>query len=198
MKEFKQRFSRWFNRQSDRFGTLWAERFSSTLVEDSPQALQTVASYIDLNPVRAGLVSDPKDYPFCGYSAALAGQAEVRRGLMSFLAGRSWNSAAAEYRQNLFTTAGAAGHSDKQALDRDAIRAELARGGHLSPPEILRLRLRHLTAGVAIGSREFVNRVFHSHRSHFGPRRLDGARPIRAVPLPHLNTLRDLRVRAVG
>jgi REP element-mobilizing transposase RayT len=198
MKEFKQRFSRWFNRQSDRFGTLWAERFSSTLVEDSPQALQTVASYIDLNPVRAGLVSDPKDYPFCGYSAALAGQAEVRRGLMSFLAGRSWNSAAAEYRHNLFTTAGAAGHSDKQALDRDAIRAELARGGHLSPPEILRLRLRHLTAGVAIGSKEFVNRVFHSHRSHFGPRRLDGARPIRAVPLPHLNTLRDLRVRAVG
>ena len=198
MKEFKQRFSRWFNRQSDRFGTLWAERFSSTLVEDSPQALQTVASYIDLNPVRAGLVSDPKDYPFCGYSAALAGQAEVRRGLMSILAGRSWNSAAAEYRQTLFTTAGAAGHSDKQALDRDTIRAELARGGHLSLPEILRLRLRHLTAGVAIGSKEFVNRVFHAHRSHFGPRRLDGARPIRAVPLPHLNTLRDLRVRAVG
>jgi len=198
MKEFKQRFSRWFNRQSDRFGTLWAERFSSTLVEDTAQALQTVASYIDLNPVRAGLVADPKDYRFCGYSAALAGQVEVRRGLSSFLQGRSWTAAAAEYRRNLFMTAGVAGHSDKQALDRETIRAELARGGHLSLPEILRLRLRHLTAGVAIGSREFVNEVFRRHRSHFGPRRTDGARPIRGVPLPHLKTLRDLRVRAVG
>lgn len=198
MKEFKQRFSRWFNRHSGRFGTLWAERFSSTLIEDSTSALQTVASYIDLNPVRAGLVSDPKDYRFCGYSAALAGNSTVRQGLMSFLSGRSWNSAAAEYRLNLFTTAGAPGHSEKKALDRETLRAELARGGRLSLPEILRLRLRHLTAGVAIGSREFVNDVFQRHRHHFGPRRLDGARPIRGVPLPDLKTLRDLRVRAIG
>lgn len=198
MKEFKQRFSRWFNRHSKRFGTLWAERFSSTLVEDSASALQTVASYIDLNPVRAGLVSDPKDYRFCGYSAALTGNPVVRNGLMSFLSGRSWGAAAAQYRLNLFTTAGVAGHSDKQALDKTAIRAELARGGRLSLPEILRLRVRHLTAGVAIGSRDFVNQVFAHHRSHFGPKRLEGARPIRGVPLPHLKTLRDLRVNAIG
>ena len=198
MKEFKQRFSRWFNRHSGRFGTVWAERFSSTLIEESAVALQTVASYIDLNPVRAGLVSDPKDYRFCGYSAAVAGNPVVRHGLMSFLSGRSWNSAAAEYRLNLFTTGGVAGHSEKKTIDRDAIRAELARGGRLSLPEILRLRVRHLTAGVAIGSKDFVNQIFQHHRSHFGPKRLDGARPIRGVPLPHLKTLRDLRVNAIG
>ncbi len=198
MKEFKQRFSRWFNRHSGRFGTLWAERFSSTLIEESSSALQTVASYIDLNPVRAGLVSDPKEYRFCGYSAALAGNTTVRVGLMSFLSGRSWGAAAAQYRLNLFTTAGVAGHSDKHAIHRDAIRAELARGGRLSLPEILRLRVRHLSAGVAIGSRDFVNQVFAHHRSHFGPKRLEGARPIRGVPLPHLSTLRDLRVNAIG
>ena len=198
MKELKQRFSRRFNRHSGRFGTLWAERFSSTLVEDSASALQTVASYIDLNPVRAGLVSDPKDYRFCGYSRALAGNPTLRRGLMSFLANRSWNTAAAEYRMKLFTTAGVSGHSEKTALSREAIRAELDRGGSLSLPEILRLRIRHLSAGVAIGSREFVNQVFLDHRSHFGPKRSDGARPIRGVPLPHLKTLRDLRVNAIG
>ncbi len=198
MKELKQRFSRRFNRHSGRFGTLWSERFSSTLVEDSASALQTVASYIDLNPVRAGLVSDPKDYRFCGYSRALAGHTMLRQGLMSFLSSRSWNAAAAEYRMNLFTTAGVSGHSDKHALSREAIRAELDRGGHLSLPEILRLRIRHLSAGVAIGSRDFVNQVFLQNRSHFGPKRADGARPIRGVPLTHLKTLRDLRVNAVG
>jgi hypothetical protein len=51
---------------------------------------------------------------------------------------------------------------------------------------------------VAIGSRDFVNQVFAHHRSHFGPKRLEGARPIRGVPLPHLKTLRDLRVNAIG
>jgi hypothetical protein len=117
---------------------------------------------------------------------------------MTFLSGRSWNSAAAEYRLNLFTTGGVAGHSEKKSIDRDVIRAELARGGRLSLPEILRLRVRHLTAGVAIGSKDFVNQIFQHHRSHFGPKRLDGARPIRGVPLPHLKTLRDLRVNAIG
>ncbi len=32
-----------------------------------------MAAYIDLNPVRAGLVSDPKDYRWCGYGEAVGG-----------------------------------------------------------------------------------------------------------------------------
>jgi len=73
MKELKQRFSRWYNRKHERFGTLWAERFKSVVVEDQPSSVEAVAAYIDLNPVRAGLVEDPKDYRFCGYAAAVAG-----------------------------------------------------------------------------------------------------------------------------
>ena len=38
MKEFKQRFSRWYNRRTERFGTLWAERFKSVLVEGKGEA----------------------------------------------------------------------------------------------------------------------------------------------------------------
>ena len=73
MKELKQRFSKWFNRERNRFGTLWAERFKSVLVEDVPGVVATVAAYVDLNPVRAGLVKDPKDYRWCGYAEAMAG-----------------------------------------------------------------------------------------------------------------------------
>ena len=40
------------------------ERFKSVLVGDSKGALSTVAAYIDLNAVRAGIVTDPKDYRF--------------------------------------------------------------------------------------------------------------------------------------
>ena len=56
MKTVKQRFSIWFNKSHRRFGTLWADRFKSVLVEGAGNPLQTMGSYIDLNPVRAGAI----------------------------------------------------------------------------------------------------------------------------------------------
>ncbi|MBX3733532.1 MAG: transposase [Verrucomicrobiae bacterium] len=198
MKEFKQRFSRWYNRQSGRFGTLWAERFKSVLIEDNPGTVRMVATYIDLNPVRAGIVQDPKDYRFCGYAAALAGNRRLRSGLMSCLSPAAWGEAAAEYRRSLFVTAGSPGRSDTVALDRETILEELRRGGALSLPQVLRLRVRHLTDGVVLGSKAFVNEVFVQHRERFGAKRKDGARRIRGVPLPEICVLRDLQVRTVA
>jgi len=71
VKEVKERFSRWFNKKHSRRGTLWMDRFKSVLVE-SGSCLQTMAAYIDLNPVRAGLVERPEDYRWCGYAEEFA------------------------------------------------------------------------------------------------------------------------------
>ncbi|NBB77947.1 MAG: transposase [Verrucomicrobia bacterium] len=82
MKTLKQRFSIWYNRNHDgRLGTLWMDRFKSVLVQGEGNPLQTMAAYIDLNPVRAGLVEDPKDYRWCGYAEAVAGSKKAQRGL---------------------------------------------------------------------------------------------------------------------
>jgi hypothetical protein len=59
-----------YNRRHGRYGAFWAERFKSLLLEGG-QAVATVAAYIDLNPVRAALCADPKDYPYCGYAAPI-------------------------------------------------------------------------------------------------------------------------------
>jgi putative transposase len=80
MKTLKQRFTQWFNRVHDREGCLWSGRFKSVLVEDG-HAARTMAAYIDLNPVRAGMVADPKDYRWSGYGEAVAGKATAREGL---------------------------------------------------------------------------------------------------------------------
>ena len=53
-------------------------------------------------------------------------------------------------------------------LDREMILSELKRGGVLNLGQILRLRVRHMTDGVALGSRAFVNEVFLRHRHKFG------------------------------
>ncbi len=72
MKALKQGFSRWFNKQHGRRGTLWEDRYSSTAVS-AGSAARMVAAYIDLNPVRAGMVDDPMRYRWCSYAEAVAG-----------------------------------------------------------------------------------------------------------------------------
>ena len=199
MKELKQRFSLWYNRHHDRYGTLWAERFKSVIVEDQPSSLEAVAAYIDLNPVRAGLVEDPKEYRFCGYAAAVAGNALARKGLMSLRKDQaSWSSCAAAYRVRMFVGAGAAHQSGKAILDKEKIKEVIEQGGELSLGQVLRLRVRHMTDGVVLGSKAFVDEVFTLHREKFGAKRKDGARPIRALASIGLMALRDLRVRALG
>ena len=66
------RFTRWFNRKHKRTGTLWEERFKSVIVE-SGTAARMIAAYIDLNPVRAGMVEDPADYRWSSYGEAVGG-----------------------------------------------------------------------------------------------------------------------------
>jgi hypothetical protein len=144
------------------------------------------------------MVGDPKDYRFCGYAAALVGQRDLQREIMGVFSMPNWGQAAARYRESMFVQAGVGGHSSKRELDRETIRAVLSQGGRLSEAEILRLRVRHLTDGVALGSRKFVEAVFSRYRAFFGPKRQNGARPIRGAPWSDLSTLRDLRVDALG
>jgi REP element-mobilizing transposase RayT len=198
MKELKQRFSKWYNRHHQRFGTLWAERFKSVVVEDQPGAVQVVAVYVDLNPVRAGLVDDPKEYRWCGYGEAVGGSELARRGLASFHEAKDWGVVGREYREVLLVSGGRAGGSGKVALDAATIRGELARGGELALGQVLRLRVRYLSDGVVLGSRNYVNEVFGEFRERFGARRRTGARGMRGLAaLGELATLRDLRVEAV-
>ena len=67
-----QRFTCWFNREHGRRGVLWESRFRSVIVEDG-LAARTMAAYIDLNPVRAGMVNDPADYRWSSYGEAVGG-----------------------------------------------------------------------------------------------------------------------------
>lgn len=73
MKVLKQRFTQWYNGRHNRRGTLWEDRFRSVLVEGKGAAIKTMAAYIDLNPVRARICEDPKDYRWCSYGEAVAG-----------------------------------------------------------------------------------------------------------------------------
>ena len=77
MKGLKQRFTQWYNGSHGRRGTLWEGRFKSVLVQDG-YAARVMSAYIDLNPVRAGMVTKPEDYKWCSYGEAM--QPKATRG----------------------------------------------------------------------------------------------------------------------
>ncbi len=59
-------YVRYFNHTYQRSGTLWEGRYKSCLVESESYLLQ-VYRYIELNPVRAGMVGDPGEYTWSSY-----------------------------------------------------------------------------------------------------------------------------------
>ncbi|MCC5839776.1 MAG: transposase [Opitutales bacterium] len=157
MKILKQRYSILFNRKYDRVGTLWEGRFRSVLVENTRVAVRTVAAYIDLNPVRAGIVDDPKDYRFSGYGEAVGSGRLKSFGLWWRIAenrGDSPEVTAAGYRRYLYI-AGADPRKGRTLAPEEAA-AVKAEGGHLSTAQRLRSRLRYMTQGAVIGTKAFV------------------------------------------
>jgi putative transposase len=162
LKELKGRFAQGYNRRQGRFGPLWAERFKSLLIEDGT-ALQAMALYIDLNPVRAGLGRDPKDYRYCGYGEAVgAGRAPARAGLARVLGEgpgpeADWAEVGAAYRRLLFRTGVVASNPEQAVIDPEqAQRVVEEEKGVLPWTERLGCRLRFLAAGLVLGSRRFV------------------------------------------
>ena len=196
MKPLKQRITSWFNRKHGRKGTLWEERFKSVLVEDG-HAAQTMAAYIDLNPVRAGMVDDPKDYRWCSYAEAVAGKKRSREGLQRVMfeaatarAGEllaaeeliSWRQAAYHYRQILY-----------MALHRDQAQVDAEDAPQLSEADALLCRMREMIDGMALGSRPFIENIFAWCRDRFSEKRKSGARKLKGLA-GTLRTLRDLKV----
>jgi putative transposase len=206
VKELKERFSRWFNKKHERRGTLWMDRFKSVLVEDG-EALQTMATYIDLNPVRAGLVEDPKDYRWCGYAEAVGGSKQARRGLCQVMGKPmdSWldskHESGALYRCWLMIAGGeVVGNcevpgkdennganmsaavkvktKEKKGIPRSIMEKKLERAGLFSGNAFLKEKVQAFSEGLAFGSENFVNGQYKKHRSQFSPNRKTGARSV--------------------
>lgn len=66
MQAVGRRYVRYFNDTQKRSGTLWEGRYKSTVIQTERYLLACMA-YLDLNPVRAGLVAQARDYPWSSY-----------------------------------------------------------------------------------------------------------------------------------
>jgi REP element-mobilizing transposase RayT len=218
LKEVKLRITFYMNKRLGRTGTLWEGRYKSVLVEDNEQALLTIAAYIDLNPIRAGIVTAPEDYRWCGYAEAVGGgrrASRAREGLGLMLAeslqdpkfGQEWGRTAARYRIFLHLDgqeiAGGPepGQRGRRGLKAEVVEAVVAKGGSMPVREVLRHRVRYFCDGAVLGTAAFVNGVFEreqQRRNRFGKKRTTGARRMRGADWGELRVLRDLQKDVIG
>lgn len=191
-KSHKQRFTCWYNKKHNRQGTLWMGRFKSLLVENIQSAKLALSSYIDLNPVRAGIVRDPKDFRFCGYAAALAGDKRCQSGILQLMDLETWQKAASEYRVNLMLKGFIPKPDKRGAINKTLLLETLKKNGSLPFSTLMRLRVRYFTEGLALGSQTFVANVFKRHRRQFGKTRKQTSFPVAEIEDSSLHVLNSI------
>jgi len=203
MKELKLKMTLAFNFAHGRRGALWEGRFKSLLVAGE-EAVRAVAAYIDLNPVRAGLVKEPEAYRWCSYAAAVGGMRLARTGLVSAVSYDkkvTWKQALERYRKFMYgvgqeVEGGATpdGHvKSRGGFSQREIEVVWAEGGKLTLAQALRCRVRYFTDGVVLGSQGFVDEFFEGQREMFGERRTSGGRRMKGAQWGGLRVLRQLK-----
>ena len=173
-KTLKQHYSMSYNFRHGYSGSIWGARFKSMILSPDYETLMTVGAYIDLNPVRASVVQDARDYAWSGWGQAHRGHAGARRGLRLLVSAAyarrdaTFEQAALVYGsaiQGFIERPSAKGFGSPEprpetpAFEPAAVEAKLEAGEALALYELLRCRVRHFSAGLALGPLAFVRRL---------------------------------------
>lgn len=140
MQDVGRKYVRYVNHRYQRTGTLWEGRYKSSLI-DSDAYLLACMRYIELNPVRAGLVREPNDYLWSSYVSNAHGARNViltPHPLMTHLGTDAY--------QNLFKEA-----LDQGTVDsiREALNQELVLGRDPFKDKIEKLTARQTRPGLS-------------------------------------------------
>jgi REP element-mobilizing transposase RayT len=162
VKEIKMRFSRFYNRRHNRRGFFWGDRFKSVIVEKGETLINCLA-YIDLNPVRAGIVKKPEGYRWSsiGYHA----QTDNKNNFLSLDFGLKEFGELDEserfrrYRRFVYQT-GAIDSGKGAQIDAKTVDKEQQQNFKISKADRFKHRTRYFTDSGIIGSKKFVQENF--------------------------------------
>ena len=161
-REIKLNFTRFYNKRHHRKGFFWGGRFKSTVVEDGETLINCLA-YIDLNPVRAGIVEKPEDYRWnsIGYHLQTDNKDDFLSldfGLKAF-GMTDADDRLKEYRRFLYET-GAMTKNRAEAIRKEVLEKERQKGFKVSRADRFALRTRHFCDSGIIGSKAFVKKQY--------------------------------------
>jgi putative transposase len=172
IREIKVNFTRFYNKRHGRKGYFWGDRFKSLIVEQGETLINCLA-YIDLNPVRAGIVEKPEDYRWnsLGYHLQTGnkdGFLSTDFGLREFNV-KSRKERVRRYRKYVYET-GALTQGDKpyaKTIDKKNVDKERKKDFEISRADRFLYRTRYFTDSGIIGSREFVSATYEQFKHLF-------------------------------
>ena len=173
VKDIKQGFTRYYNKKYNRKGYFWGDRFKSMIVEDG-RTLVNLLAYVDLNPIRAGIVKRPEDYKWCslGYHIQTGNKGDL---LSVDFGMKEWNEhkpkeIIRKYREFVYETGAAdrdqmsdfrnQGEKIKRGIDPKIVDKERKKKYKVRRIDRFLYRTRYFTDAGIIGSKEFVSDVF--------------------------------------
>ena len=185
VREIKVRFARYYNKRHNRRGYFWGDRFKSVIV-DKGETLVNCLAYIDLNPLRAGLVDRPENYRWnsLGYHLQTENKDQFLStdfGLKEFNV-KSPKERIRRYRRYVYE-AGSLDRPDKgrtKVIEDKVLEKERRREYKLSRSDRFRYRTRYFTDSGIIGSKEFVSINYRRFKHLFNSKHEKKPKPIRA------------------
>jgi REP-associated tyrosine transposase len=153
MKDVQQRFSVWHNTRHKCCGHFWADRFKATLLE-GPRIALDATLYVELNPVRAGMVKRPEDHK---YSSCFLRNIKKASSFMSLeeLTGIADVTEAGIHYRSLLYWRGAVPTREKQAaIPEEIVAAEEARD--FKAHGCFLRKVAYYRDGLVLGSSEYI------------------------------------------
>jgi REP element-mobilizing transposase RayT len=172
IREIKVGFARYYNRRHHRRGYFWGGRFKSVIVEKGETLINCLA-YIDLNPLRAGLVERPEEYRWnsLGYHVQTNNRDNFLStdfGLKEFNV-KSKKERIRRYRRYVYE-AGSVNRPEKgniKVIADKVLEKERNREFELSRSDRFRYRTRYFSDSGIIGSKEFVSTNYERFKHFF-------------------------------
>ena len=184
-------FARWYNFNYVRRGRFWADRFKSVVLEDRRAVLDCML-YVELNPVRAGLVQRPEEWHGSSLFVREIGEDGWLKPLKDLLEQPTEQKALREYREHVYYRGNVPTKPGQRAIAQEVLDKEIARG--FVTRGLYRKRLGYFVDGLAIGAEVFI-------RDQLARLREEGRYKRRKNPIPQLGgihlSLREQRTTAV-
>jgi len=176
VREIKVGFARYYNRRHNRSGYFWGDRFKSVIVEKGETLINCLA-YIDLNPLRAGLVDCPEEYRWnsLGYHIQTGNKdnfLSLDFGLKEFGVMNA-EERLRGYRRYVYE-AGAVDRSEigqRKVIREAVVEKERKKEFKISNVDRFRYRTRYFTDSGIIGTKEFVSTNYHRFKDIFMSKR---------------------------
>ena len=186
VRDIKVTFARYYNRRYNRRGYFWGDRFKSVIV-DRGETLVNCLAYIDLNPLRAGIVKQPEKYRWnsIGYHLQTGNKDHFLStdfGLKEFNV-RSEKERIRRYRRYLYE-AGAIDRPDKgraKVIDPRLLAKQKNKEFEVTIASRLRYRTRYFTDSGIIGSKAFVSSHYQRFQHLFASKYRKIPKPVKGL-----------------